>query len=275
MNYKKYSNRKIKYYVNVFYNFFLFYFLIFISIVLLRYTVNKKQFFYTINGYFVASVRPFYFLIKQPFNLFYSTTLSIKRIIFYKSTIDSLMEENKELEFYKNRLKILEAENNELKSDLQLNFSEQTERYLWAKIYYDFSNLMEKKIVIRVGSLAGIRQNNLVLDKDNNLLGRVIEVEDNKSIILLITSIFSNIPAKTVNTNEKLILSGNGNDKYLKIRYFQSNQLAIEENESVVTLGDIIPENFVIGKIVKHKNSYLIETKSEIHKLNFVKVLIN
>ena len=69
---------------------------------------------------------------------------------------------------------------------------------------------------------------------------------------MLLSDVNSNIPARTVNTGEKFILSGT-NSNFLEISHYNSKNPEIIDGDLVLTSGDsdIIPDGIPIGKIKK------------------------
>jgi rod shape-determining protein MreC len=179
----------------------------------------------------------------------------------------NLKERNKFLEEYYYQYKIIEGENQELRK--QINLKEEIKHnYLTAQVIGRSSD----NVIVNVGANSGLKKWQMVL-ADKNLIGRVIEVNEDSAIVLLISAFESKIPATGVDSRTKFIASGQ-NLSFLTCDYLNDKKL--QERELVITSGDypdILP-NIPIGKVMVEDNDFYIKPIIDFSQLEFVQILL-
>ena len=260
MNSRYYNNKSsnesvkaIKYY---FYTFFLrISFLVFIilSIISINLSFSSKKFDNTLRNKIFFTFKPFYVVAESPFNLLFDLGRSIKNILLTNSINKRLLEENIILKDLYTKSLDTKKENENLKSMLNYvdNFKNEY-KYTTSKIYLEPKNSIVNAVILNIGSKNNIKEGDLVLGINKNVIGRVVNVSDTKAKVLLLSDVNSNIPARTVDTGEKFILSGT-NSNFLEISHYNSKNPEIIDGDLVLTSGDsdIIPDGIPIGKIKK------------------------
>lgn len=260
MNNRYYNNKNsnesvkaIKYY---FYTFFLrISFLVFIilSIISINLSSSSKKFDNTLRNKIFFTFKPFYVVAEAPFNLLFDLGRSIKNILLTNSINKRLLEENIILKDLYTKSLDTKKENENLKSMLNYvdNFKNEY-NYTTSKIYLEPKNSIVNAVILNIGSKNNIKEGDLVLGINKNVIGRVVNVSDTKAKVLLLSDVNSNIPARTVDTGEKFILSGT-NSNFLEISHYNSKNPEIIDGDLVLTSGDsdIIPDGIPIGKIKK------------------------
>ena len=260
MNSRYYNNKSsnesvkaIKYY---FYTFFLrISFLVFIilSIISINLSSSSKKFDNTLRNKIFFTFKPFYVVAETPFNLLFDLGRSIKNILLTNSINKRLLEENIILKDLYTKSLDTKKENENLKSMLNYvdNFKNEY-KYTTSKIYLEPKNSIVNTVILNIGNKNNIKEGDLVLGINKNVIGRVVNVSDTKSKVLLLSDANSNIPARTVDTGEKFILSGT-NSNFLEISHYNSKNPEIIDGDLVLTSGDsdIIPDGIPIGKIKK------------------------
>lgn len=260
MNSRYYNNKSsnesvkaIKYY---FYTFFLrISFLVFIilSIISINLSSSSKKFDNTLRNKIFFTFKPFYVVAETPFNLLFDLGRSIKNILLTNSINKRLLEENIILKDLYTKSLDTKKENENLKSMLNYvdNFKNEY-KYTTSKIYLEPKNSIVNTVILNIGNKNNIKEGDLVLGINKNVIGRVVNVGNTKAKVLLLSDVNSNIPARTVNTGEKFILSGT-NSNFLEISHYNSKNPEIIDGDLVLTSGDsdIIPDGIPIGKIKK------------------------
>ena len=260
MNSRYYNNKSsnesvkaIKYY---FYTFFLrISFLVFIilSIISINLSSSSKKVDNTLRNKIFFTFKPFYVVAETPFNLLFDLGRSIKNILLTNSINKRLLEENIILKDLYTKSLDTKKENENLKSMLNYvdNFKNEY-KYTTSKIYLEPKNSIVNTVILNIGNKNNIKEGDLVLGINKNVIGRVVNVSDTKAKVLLLSDVNSNIPARTVNTSEKFILSGT-NSNFLEISHYNSKNPEIIDGDLVLTSGDsdIIPDGIPIGKIKK------------------------
>jgi rod shape-determining protein MreC len=166
---------------------------------------------------------------------------------------------------------LLRQENNLLRNVLQKLKSEKEIEENISKIYqnilpaqvigFDASNLY-KSATINKGSLDGIKKNMVVLDKDGNLVGRIVgPVTLKEARIQLITDNESGVGVFSQINKVMGVLSGDANG-LCSFNYVLVTEPGISDGEEVVTSGydGIYPKGIKIGKIIS------MEDTTSLHK---------
>lgn len=126
-------------------------------------------------------------------------------------------------------------------------------------------------ITIQSGQNDGINNNDIVRGK-NGLIGRVIEVSDNYSTVMLVNDHNSRIPVITGDSKNRGILARQGDQ--LKVIYLQENH-NVQEGEKVYTSGDgrIYPKGIAVATITAiEADAAIAENIENISDLDFVVV---
>ena len=247
------SVKMIKYY---FYTLFLkvsFFILIIISIISMKFSISNPNYETFIRNNVIALFKPLYIIAEIPFNLTFDFNKSVKNILLANLRNKRLVEENLLLkDLYLKSLEI-KKENENLKKILNyIDHNNTKYKYVVSRIYTEPKLPMLNSIIINVGSDDGVKEGDLVLGITRNVIGRIVNVNNNNSKVLLLNDANSNIPARTAETNEKFILSGT-NRNYLEISHYNSKTPQILDGDIVYTSGDskILPDGIPIGKIQK------------------------
>ncbi len=190
---------------------------------------------------------------------------------FYDSWIlkKDLIEENEKLrEELINRLvdyarlSSLEEENNILKKEL--NFIEDTKhRFVSAKIISGVSDVMSKSVIINRGSRDGIEKGLAVVSHHGVMVGKIIEINEDYSKVLLLSDNRSKVAVKIHNLGHTIGLVEGQFGLSFSMTNIPQNQ-EINEGDLVVTSGleGKIPNNLLVAKVesVKSVESEIFKT---------------
>lgn len=122
------------------------------------------------------------------------------------------------------------------------------------------------EIIVNKGSKNGIQKNMVVISKDNELIGRIVEVKERTSKLITIFHSKSNISSIVQPSREIGIIEG-GSAPSLKLKYI-TNESSSKIGDEVITSGysSLYPKGIRIGKIVTLRN---------IHDDFYFKVTVN
>jgi rod shape-determining protein MreC len=186
---------------------------------------------------------------------------------FYLRNVQDMNEQMKEQIFY------LQQENNLLRNALQKfrsekeieeNLLEMHENILPSRVIGLDPGNFYKSVIINRGTLDGIKKNMVVLDKNGDLVGRIVDVISLKeSRVQLITDNESGISVFAEGNRIRGILVGDGEGQCL-MQYVlaTTSREEISEGEDVITSGydRIFPSGIRVGRIVS------ITTDTSLHK---------
>lgn len=178
-----------------------------------------------------------------------------------------------ELYNLENTVEALKAENLALKNLLNVVSDEKYE-HITARLLSVSLNPFSKTILVGAGSKNGIKVNQVVANAQG-LVGRITQVSDNYSRVMLINDINSRVPIVTLLTQERGILAGNNQNT--KIVYLQKNH-TIKQGEKVITSGDgmMYPRGIIVGEVSKvSEDEVQVEPITNFNKTDFVNIFSN
>lgn len=208
--------------------------------------------------------------------------------LIYEGVISKVLLIGDTVSYYKD----LEAENSKLKVELarMQNFTEQAmlarneneslkqllnvanqqqNNYIAAKLLTVNNSPFSNNAILGAGSKNGVKINNVVLSSFG-LVGRIIEVSDYYSKMMLINDYNSRVPVVTGNSRIRGMLAKV--NSHLKLIYLDENDIP-QLDEVVYTSGDgkIFPDGIKVGKIVKiDTNGVIIDPSVTLRDLEFV-----
>ena len=189
--------------------------------------------------------------------------ISLKDIIFsYEDIIaenENLKKENMELKIQKERNQKILEENERLSKLLEMKENSIYKGSLkFARVSFSDINNLNNKIFIDLGKKDGMKVDMIAVYGDY-LVGKIIDVYSDYSVVELITNPNSIISAKT---EADILGIARGSDEEDGLLYFQPSIVEdnLKEGEEIVTSGvsNIFPEGIKIGKIenIDDKENY-------------------
>ncbi|MDN3030867.1 MULTISPECIES: rod shape-determining protein MreC [unclassified Candidatus Tisiphia] len=208
-------------------------------------------------------------------NVFKQINLITQNFIYLRD----LARENIELQLEVARLRslqsdiyLIQSENRELKQLLSV-IEEEQYSYVSAKLLSVSLNPFSKTALLSAGAKHGVAIDQIVTNSEG-LVGRVIQVSNNYSKIILVNDVNSRIPITTTSSKEKGIMSGYGNGS--KILYLPKNHL-VQKGEKVITsgYGNIYPYGITVGYVNKaNSENVLVKPIVDLSKTKFVSILL-
>ncbi len=204
---------------------------------------------------------------------------AISQIQNLKAENESLKLQNQELSAKIASLSELKSENETLRNALQVGL-EKDFRLVLAEVAG--KEVDRDVILINKGQKDGLSAGMPVVSEQKVLMGKIIEVGDNFSKVLLITDKDSSFDAKVSGTSIDGLAKGAGS--FQLILDFIPREAEIKEGDPVVTsaLGGVFPEGILAGKISKvEKNDVESFQKAhvlpafDIKELNGVFIIVN
>jgi rod shape-determining protein MreC len=211
-------------------------------------------------------------VMSSPFKFVSNFQDSVKSYLFVHQKNKQLTAENKELKDRLINLSGIAYENERLK-DL-LNYTEQLKyNYISAKVVGNTSGPFYNSVLINIGHKQNVIKGHAVVN-ENGLVGRIIEVGEKSSRVLLITDINSNIPVVGSKSREPAIMSGNNNEKPRLL--YLPNETNTSDGEVIMTSGDgdLYPYGIHVGIIeVKPNGSRYVRPFVKLHRLENLSVI--
>ncbi len=210
--------------------------------------------------------------ISKPFQNMAAAVSGISGKATLKAENAKLHAENARLrEWYQTAL-MLQAENQSLKKLLNLKVSTEHE-YVTARVVSDAGNAFVKTLLVASGGNDGVKKNQAVLAGEG-MIGRIVEVGNNASRILLLTDINSRIPVIIEGSNQKAILTGD-NSQYPVLKHLPKDS-GLVAGTRIITSGDggIFPFGLPVGKvIIDGKGQKIIQPYADMNRITYVRIV--
>jgi len=191
----------------------------------------------------------------------------------------ALKAENEKLQKWYWAAQSLEKENTRFERMLNVIQTNIMENYdiVTAQVLADTSNEFVKSYMLSVGASDGVEEGMAVLS-GAHLIGRIIEVNEDTSRIMLVTDISAKIPVLIEGGEEDIraIMAGQNNDKPELL--YLPNDMVFEDGVSVVTSGHggLLPAGLQVGVTKQTKNGEALlvdlgEAPSAAHMVHILK----
>ena len=229
-------------------------FIILSLIFLATYRINK-DISNKISFAFVDVSIPVSQFAAAPFNMIINIVTNFHELSRAKVENQKLKAEINQLKsFYINSLNIYE-ENKELREILKF-VNSRSSNFQIAKVIGASHRSFNQKVFVNAGSNHNVKEGSIVTGSDG-VIGRITEVGNNKSRLILVTDASSHIPVITSQSRVRGILAGNGSG-LMDILYLPKEH-SIKEGDRVFTSGDgdILPPGLLIGVVKESGKDYV------------------
>ncbi len=269
---------KKKYNLSIKYSFFIIYkkietlIFVFLCIIFLLTSKIHEEYSKKISYFFVNISVPISQIIAFPINSAITLFENFNDLIFAKKENKALKEELEKLKFYYINSLNIHQENKELRNALNFVKSRST-NYKSARLIGIANQNFGNKIYIDAGKNRNIKEGSIVIG-NFGVIGRVQQVDEDISKIILITDSLSHIPIIASKARVRGILVGN-NSEYMEINYLNKNN-RIEVGDQIFTSGDgdTLPPGLLVGIVKKiYKNSVFVVPVENINKVNIATII--
>jgi rod shape-determining protein MreC len=272
LNHSPKSNLIIKHSFNLVFNKIETVFFVFLCVVLIITSKINPNFSNKLSDTFLGISIPVSDFALSPINLSLDISKNFKEMLIARKRNQKLEEELTKLQnFYIDALAI-HQENKELKT--ALNFiKSKTENYKVATVIGISHKSFNQNILIDAGKNRGIKAGQIVTG-NRGVVGRIAEVFDNKSRILMTTDSSSRIPILASKARNRGILAGNNSDS-MEILYLPKNhQITVGDTIFTSGDGDTLPPGLLVG-VVKEVNqdAVLVVPVENINNVNIVSII--
>jgi rod shape-determining protein MreC len=206
-------------------------------------------------------------------NLIENVELLYNRLSYFRN----LEAENIKLKLQLARMTDLEktainvlSENNELRKLLKVTDRAES-NYITSRLVGANITPLSSSAVIEAGENNKVKVNDLVTNQEG-LVGRIINVSNNYSSVMLLSDPNSRIPVITSSSRERGILANQRNNMLL---IYLPEEHKAEVGELVYTSGDgkIYPYGILVGKVYKINNDgVFVKLSANLNNLDFVTI---
>ncbi len=220
----------------------------------------------------VDSFAPVLSVVTTPVQNAATVLRDISGLATMQSENQRLMAENERLrEWYQTAL-LLQAENKSFRELLNLK-EEAAKTFITARVMSDAGNAFANTLLLAAGKSDGLKKGQAVMS-GQGVIGRVIEVGDKASRILLITDINSRVPVLIEDTSQHSILAGD-NKTAAKLMHLPPES-RVNDGARIITsgYGGIFPPGLPVG--IAHndeKRGIIVKPLSDMNKITFVRII--
>lgn len=193
----------------------------------------------------VDAAAPVVSMVAKPVGFLDEIDENIRSYFFAREKNKKLIEENKELKRQLVSLSTMVYEDEGLRK--LLNFVKDAPyKFISAKVVGNTSEPFLRSVLISAGKKDNIQKGQAVVNEDG-LVGRIVEVGERSSRVLLLTDINSNIPVVSNKSRDRSIVSGN-NTESPDLAYL-AKDAKITKGEVLLTSGDggMFPAGLQVG----------------------------
>ena len=211
-------------------------------------------------------------LLSHPSAEIARTVENIRELGQIRAENDRLREENSRLLRWQSVARQMEKENEVLRS--LLNFTPSNEAaFITARVIADSGGAFARSVLVNVGANNNIRKG-LAVVTGEGLAGRVADVGQRSSRVLLLTDLNSKIPVLLENSRTRAIMAGD-NTTSPRLLYISGNQ-KVTVGERLVTSshGGVFPPGIPVGVVSSVSESIIrITPFVDINRLEFLRVI--
>jgi len=225
-----------------------------------------------LRAHVVDSLTPVLDAVARPMTAIQSTISNAKSYLALRAENDQLRAQNAQMVQWQNAVVTLQNENHELHSLLHFK-TEPGLAYISARVVADTGGPFIRSLVVTAGKVDGVREGMAAMTGDG-LIGRVTEVGDWSSRILLITDLNSRIPVTVAGSGDRAILSGD-NSVLPKLLYLPQDAV-LTAGARVVTSGHggIFPPNLPVGAVMEADHGvYSVIPIADLGRINYVRLV--
>lgn len=247
-------------------------FFIVLSIIFLITSKVNENFSNNVSFAFVGVSLPVVKIAAFPFNTMINLFINFQELVDAKEENEILKEENQKMRALYSKAIHIKNENQELKNLLQFAIPKSTE-YVLTKISGRSHGLFNQNIFVEAGANRNIQEGSVVTG-EVAMIGRITDVTEDKSRLILVTDPSSRIPIIASEARARGILIG-ANNNLMEILYLSKNH-QIKVGEMIFTSGDgdNLPAGILIGVVRKVDKTYVgVEMIEDINNADIVTVM--
>lgn len=268
------SQNVVFYYLKTIVNKLLFIILLILSILFMTFYINNNKIINFIDTNINYLAKPAFFLINTTYNKSYNTFAFISNLFILNKDNTLLKQQNELLKQEILKTTNIIDENNDLKKLLNFIDYNGEKEFITLKPSFIVKNKFNHKLRLDFSQDLNIANEDYVFDSNGYFIGKIINYNNNKAEILLITDFNSRIPAIINRNKMKIIVSGT-NSQYLNIVNYLGNNLDLQEGDIIFSTndGNILSDNLYLGTVVKVNNELKIQVHNKFDFINFILII--
>lgn len=242
------------------------------SLALIMFSLTQPQLFSKVRTLTVDSFSPVLMAVSKPLQDATIFARNITGVSSLRAENMRLYQENLRLREWYQKALFLETENKALQDLLNVRLDSQY-GFVTGRVISDAGNTYFKSMLVSLGQADGLQKGQAVLSSDG-IVGRVIEVGNNASRVLLVTDVNSRVPVMFEKTSQHAIMAGN-NDDSPHLLHLPSD-FEIVDGMRIVTSGQggVFPRGLPVGIFrVDETGETSIDLFANMNRLVYVRVV--
>ncbi len=246
--------------------------LIVVSIVLMGISAFRPQLFEGLRTNVSDIFSPVLSAVSMPFqqiNLFLHDVTNLAQL---QADNLRLEQENTRLRQWYQTALLLDSENKSLRELLNLEI-DQSYSHISGRILSDSGNTYVKSVLVSIGKVNGVVKGAAVVAGEG-LIGRIVEVGENSSRILLINDVNSRVPVVVEDTGQHAIMAGY-NERNPRLIHLPDGS-EISEGARIITsgYGGVYPHGIPVGRVIIGSNGDIrVVLFADFNRLQIVRIL--
>ena len=197
----------------------------------------------------VDLVTPVIFVFSKPVQAMGGLVSNVERLYFLNQENQNLRENNARLIQWVEEARKLNIENATLRAQLEY-VPDKRSQFVTARIVADTGGAYFHSLLINAGARQFVRRGQAVVWQ-GALIGRIAEVGNRTSRVLLMIDINSHIPVMVESTSDRAILAGNNTSR--PVLEFLPDNSPISRGDRIVTSGHggVYPPGLLVGTVAQ------------------------
>lgn len=217
-------------------------------------------------------VGPILHVVSAPVETARETASDVQSYFSLKQQVEALTRENQALRDWEQQARTLKAENESLRALLNVAPSPRVS-FISAPVIADASSGFVRGVIALAGRQHGVVKGQAAM-VGNGMVGRVQDVGERVSRIMLLTDINSRLPILIERTRDQAVLAGNNSDQP-DINYLPRDA-DIKLGDHVVTsgIGGAFPPGLPIGEVAEIADGKVyVQPFADLGRLEFIRMV--
>ena len=243
-----------------------------LALVLLILSRTQPAAISSLRAHTIDTLAPFLDAVARPMSAVENIGSSLRDTLSLRANNQKLREENAHMIEWQNAVVSLEKENKELRALLKFK-AEPNPSYVSARVIAETGGAYVRGLVVTAGKVDGVREGMAAMTGEG-LIGRVVEVGDWSSRVLLISDLNSRIPVTLAETGDRAILAGDNSPQPKLL--FMARDASASEGAHVVTSGHggIFPPNLPIGVLQESaRGTFTVVPTADLGRVSYVRLV--
>jgi rod shape-determining protein MreC len=210
--------------------------------------------------------------VARPMTVSQNVIANVNNYLSLHTENAKLRADNVQLKQWQNAVVSLQNENRELHKLLHFK-TEPGYAYISARVIADTGGPYVRGLIVTAGKLDGVREGMAAMTGEG-LVGRVVEVGDWSSRVLLVTDLNSRIPVTIAGSGDRAVLGGD-NSSEPKLLYLPQDAV-LSAGATVVTSGHggVFPPNLPVGAVIETaRGVYSVVPSADMGRVNYIRLV--